>query len=155
VPVTAPGGQLSGADAVIDKDYVAARLAHELGADALVLVTGVPHVLLDFGRPSQRALDEVQVPELEQHLAAGEFAEGSMAPKVRAACQFLDGGGELAVITTPDRVSASLDGPGAGTRVVAARQHVTTGSPGARIESPGAARLESPGVTRIDEELPR
>jgi carbamate kinase len=118
VPVTQSPSGLVGVEAVIDKDYVAARLGHELGADALVMVTGVPQVLLDFGQPTQRPLSEVDVADLERHLDGEEFAEGSMAPKVRAACQFLRGGGSVAVITTPELVSASLEGRRAGTRVV-------------------------------------
>jgi carbamate kinase len=121
VPVVQSGSGLTGAEAVIDKDYVAAQLAIELGAAALVLVTGVPHVMLDFGSPAQRPLLEVDAVELESHLRAGHFAEGSMAPKVRAACRFLQTGGGLAVITTPELVPASLDGAGGGTRVVTGR----------------------------------
>jgi carbamate kinase len=118
VPVVESGGGLWGVDAVIDKDYVAAQLARELSADALVLVTGVEHILLDFGLPSQRPLLEVDARELGSHLEAGQFAEGSMAPKVRAACQFVQTGGGVAVVTTPELVAASLDGSGGGTRVV-------------------------------------
>jgi carbamate kinase len=121
VPVLAESGHLVGVDAVIDKDYVSARLAHELSADALVLVTGVPHVMVDFGRPTARPLLELSASEAGGLLAAGEFPEGSMAPKIRAARHFLDGGGQLAIVTTPDLVTAALQGPGAGTRITATR----------------------------------
>jgi carbamate kinase len=138
VPVVESGGVLSGADAVIDKDYVAAQLAHELAADALVLVTGVEHILLDFGRPTQRPLLEVDTRELGSQLLAGQFAEGSMAPKVRAACQFLQAGGTVAVVTTPELVTASLDGSGGGTRIV----------PG-----PPLAQQVAPTARRTDQEM--
>jgi carbamate kinase len=74
--------------------------------------------MLDFGRPSERPLLEMDVDEAGLHLAAGQFAEGSMAPKIRAAREFLLAGGVLGVVTTPDLVGASLAGAGAGTRVV-------------------------------------
>lgn len=119
VPVLAENGHLVGVDAVIDKDYVSARLAHELSADALVLVTGVPQVMLDFGRPTERPLLELSADDAGGLLAAGEFPEGSMAPKIRAARRFVDGGGRLAIVTTPELVTASLQGPGAGTRMTA------------------------------------
>lgn len=120
VPVLAENGRLTGVDAVIDKDYVSARLAHELSADALVLATGVAHVMLDFGGPTERPLVELSAAEAGDLLAAGEFPEGSMAPKIRAARRFLDGGGQLAVVTTPELVTQALRGPGAGTRITAA-----------------------------------
>lgn len=140
VPVVESDSGLCGADAVIDKDYVAAQLAHELAADALVLVTGVEHILLDFGLPTQRPLLEVGTRELGVHLLAGQFAEGSMAPKVRAACQFVETGGNVAVVTTPELVAASLNGLGAGTRVVA--------------DLPPAQQV-SPTARRTDQEMTR
>ena len=120
VPVLVEGGHLAGVDAVIDKDYVSARLAHELSADALVLATGVPHVMLDFGGPTERPLLELSATDAHDLLAAGAFPEGSMAPKIRAAQQFLDGGGQVAVITTPELVTAALRRSGVGTRITAA-----------------------------------
>jgi len=99
-----------GIDAVIDKDYAAQRLASSLEAEALVLVTSVESVLLDYGTPSQRAIEEMSLEDAEQHLAEGQFPEGSMAPKIRAATHFLRAGGEVAVITTPALVYASLEG---------------------------------------------
>jgi carbamate kinase len=132
VPVVQTDGGFRGADAVIDKDYVAAQLAHELTADALVLVTGVEHILLDFGLPTQRPLTEVDTHELGSHLLAGQFAEGSMAPKVRAACQFVQTGGTVAVVTTPELVAAALDGSGPGTRVVAGLPPSQQAAPTAR-----------------------
>ena len=102
--------KLNGIDAVIDKDYAAQRLAGSLLAEALVLVTGVETVMLDFGTPGQRAVEEMTVEEAERHLADGQFPPGSMGPKVRAATRFLRAGGRVAVITTPELVYPSLEG---------------------------------------------
>lgn len=128
IPVARHDGVWDGVDAVIDKDHAAAELALQLGADALVLVTGVEAVMLDFGRPTQRSLDLVDVDEVERHLADGQFPAGSMGPKMRAADRFVRGGGAVAVVTTADRAAATLragtdpgSGPGLGTRVVGAR----------------------------------
>lgn len=128
VPVVPAGDGYRGVDAVIDKDYAAERLASGLGARALVLVTGVESVLLNYGTPGQRAIEEIHVAEAERHLADGQFPEGSMAPKMRAAIRFLRGGGDVAVITTPALVHASLEGTVSeleghtGTRIVRVRR---------------------------------
>jgi carbamate kinase len=119
VPVAADGHRLAGVDAVIDKDLAAALLASAVGAQALVLVTDVDTVMLDFGTPRQRAITTVGADEMRQHLLAGQFPEGSMGPKVRAALQFLDAGGGCAVITRPWLVPSALSGdPGRSTRIV-------------------------------------
>jgi carbamate kinase len=129
IPVVSagPGRGYRGIEAVIDKDYAAQRLATALEAQALVLVTSVEAVLLDYGTPRQRATLEMSLEEAERHLAAGQFAEGSMGPKIRAATRFLHAGGEVAVITTPALVYASLEGTVSelegttGTRIVRVR----------------------------------
>jgi carbamate kinase len=110
IPVVATALGHKGVDAVIDKDYAAQRLASSLEAQALVLVTSVESVLLDYGTPTQRAIEEMSLEDAEHHLDAGQFAEGSMGPKIRAATRFLRSGGEVAVITTPALVYASLEG---------------------------------------------
>lgn len=113
-------------DAVIDKDYAAERLATSLRAEALVMITGVSHVFLDYGTSHEHAIREMTAEEAERRLTAGQFPEGSMAPKIRAAVTFLGAGGEAAVITSPERAADSLNerlcarGRG-GTRIVAAR----------------------------------
>ncbi len=123
VPVVRNESGLVGVDAVIDKDRSAARLASSLGAEALVLVTGVDHAMVDFGTPRQRALTEVSVDEAQRHLDDGQFPPGSMGPKVEAAIQFIREGGAVAVITTARLAAQSLDdaatdGTSAGTRIV-------------------------------------
>jgi carbamate kinase len=123
VPVVRGQNGFQGVDAVIDKDYAAQQLATALAAEALVLVTGVDSVLLHYGTPEQVPIREMSVTEAEQYLELGEFPEGSMGPKVRAAIQFLRRGGEIAVVTTPALVYASLEGTMSGLE----------GEPGTRI----------------------
>jgi carbamate kinase len=130
VPIVRTATGYSGVDAVIDKDYAAQQLATSLAAEALVLVTGVESVLLDYGTPHQRPIEEIACPEAQQYLAEGQFPEGSMGPKVRAAIRFLRHGGEVAVITSPELVYASLEGTVSqlegtvGTRIVRVRASV-------------------------------
>jgi carbamate kinase len=116
VPVVRDDG-LRGVEAVVDKDRTSRLLASELGADTLVVLTDVEYAYAGFGGPDQRPLREVTADALRAHLDAGEFAPGSMRPKVEACLGFVDGDGERAVITTPDRLGPALDGE-AGTQIV-------------------------------------
>jgi carbamate kinase len=111
VPVALDDAGHRGVEAVVDKDYAALRLATAIGAEALVLVTGIPAVQLDYGKPTQRSQHVLTVDEAEEHLAAGHFPPGSMGPKVDAAIRFIHDGGSVAVITTAELASATLDGP--------------------------------------------
>jgi carbamate kinase len=116
-------GRLAGVDAVIDKDYAAATLATAVGAQALVIVTAVEAVQLDYGTATQRRLPQIGVTQAEAYLAAGQFPDGSMAPKIRAAARFLRSGGEIVVITTAALAAASLravdpDDLSVGTRII-------------------------------------
>jgi carbamate kinase len=106
-------------DAVIDKDRAACLIAQQLGAQALLLVTAVDRVMIDFGRPTESGLGTITADEAARHLAEGQFPPGSMGPKIEAALRFLDEGGELAVITSPAMLAATLAGHGAaaGTRI--------------------------------------
>ncbi|MHB1931721.1 MAG: carbamate kinase [Thermoplasmata archaeon] len=115
------GGRYRGIDAVIDKDRSAALIARSLGATALVIVTDVPAVAVGFGRPEQRWLGAVTDRELAGPARRGEFAEGSMGPKVRAVLDFLRGGRGRAIITDIPSLGAALRGR-AGTRVRPARR---------------------------------
>ena len=87
--VRGDGGSLVGVDAVVDKDYTAAALATAIGAQALVIMTAVEAVQVDFGTATPRRLGQIDVAQAEAHLAARQFPEGSMGPKIRAATQFL------------------------------------------------------------------
>lgn len=103
-----PDGRLRGVDAVIDKDLASSLLATAIGADLLVISTAVPQVCLNFGRPEQRALGRVSLPELKQFALEGHFAPGSMLPKVQAVIGFLERGGRKAVITNPESLTEAL-----------------------------------------------
>ena len=122
IPVVADGHGYRGVDAVIDKDHAAQVLAASLGAEALVLLTGVRNVAIDYGTPREHAITDLSAEEAERLLADGQFAEGSMAPKIRAGVEFLRGGGRVVVISTPDGALEALgDAPGhTGTRITAA-----------------------------------
>jgi len=117
VPVVREEG-LRGVEAVVDKDRTSQLLATALGAERLVVLTDVEHAYVNFGEAEQRPLERIAAADLRDHLDAGEFDEGSMQPKVEACLRFVEAGGECAIITTPDRLAAALDGE-AGTRVVA------------------------------------
>jgi carbamate kinase len=110
-------GALTGAAAVIDKDLAASLMAHGLGADLLVITTAVEQVCLDYGKPTQRALPRLTVAEARRHLAEGQFAPGSMLPKIQAMVSFLEGGGREGLITDPTHLAAALEGR-TGTRMV-------------------------------------
>ncbi len=119
IPVVADeNGDLSGVAAVIDKDLASALLATEVGADLLLISTAVEHVALDFGTPSQRWVDRLTLDEVKAYLGEGvHFAEGSMAPKMRAVVQFLEAGGKEALITNPVNLERAMAGE-TGTRIV-------------------------------------
>jgi len=110
-------GDLKGVEAVIDKDLASGLLARSMGADALVLPTGVEKVALDFNKPTQRWLDRMTVSEAKKHYADQQFDAGSMGPKVAALIDFVGGGGRLGLITDPPNVARALRGE-TGTRVV-------------------------------------
>jgi carbamate kinase len=98
VPVVLHSGAYRGVEAVVDKDRSAARLAAVTDAEQLVILTEVPRVQVGFGTPDARELDRLTVSEARALLAAGEFPEGSMGPKVEACCDFIASGGARAVI---------------------------------------------------------
>jgi carbamate kinase len=98
VPVVEVGDDLVGVEAVVDKDLTAARLALLVEADQLVVLTEVAQVQIGFGTPHAESLAHLAVDEAKRLLAAGEFPEGSMGPKVRACVEFVSAGGRRAVI---------------------------------------------------------
>jgi carbamate kinase len=116
-PVVRRRGRWEGVDAVIDKDLAAALAAHQLGADTLAIVTDVRGAAVGFGTAHPRWLGEVSLAELQAHARRGEFAAGSMGPKVEAGLRFLRGGGRRFVITEPTSLAEALRGR-AGTRVL-------------------------------------
>jgi len=112
-------GELTGIAAVIDKDHACALLANEIEAELLLITTAVEKVALDFGQPTQRWLDRMTLSEAKEYLAEGtHFLPGSMAPKIEAVVDFLERGGDTAIITDPENVERALEGE-TGTRIVA------------------------------------
>lgn len=105
---------LEGIDAVIDKDLASAMLADQIKADAFYILTDIAKVCINFNKPNQKELDVMTVTEAKEYLAQGQFAEGSMAPKVRAAIQFVENGGKETIITT----AAFLGDKNSGTRII-------------------------------------
>ena len=110
-------GRLRGVEAVVDKDLSAALLARSVAADVLVIATDVEAVQLGFGTDRARPLARTTPSQLRALAAAGEFASGSMAPKVEAAARFVLAGGRYAVIASLDRIADAASGH-AGTLVV-------------------------------------
>jgi carbamate kinase len=117
IPVLQTPGGLRGVEAVIEKDLATVALARDLGADTVLFLTGIDRVAVDFGRPGQRFLDRLTVAEARRLLAAGEFPPGSMGPKIEAAIEFVERGGQRALITSLDRIAESVAGR-AGTSIV-------------------------------------
>lgn len=121
--VRRPDGTLAGVEAVVDKDRAAALLAKSVGADQLVIVTGVDRVAIGFNTPRQKELEVLPADRALHYLAAGEFPPGSMGPKIEAALAFLAGGGREVIITSPRVLRLALEG-GHGTRVVEGQKRI-------------------------------
>jgi carbamate kinase len=118
IPVVRRHGRYEGVEAVIDKDRASALLAIRLKADVLVFSTGVDRVAWHFGRPDQRFLDRLTLPQARTFLNQGEFPPGSMGPKIEAATDFLSAGGRRAVVTSAENIACAVRGE-AGTQILA------------------------------------
>ena len=116
IPVIEKDGKLLGVPAVIDKDFASAKLAELVHADALVILTAVDRVAINWGKPDQKSLERMTCAEAEQYCKEGHFAPGSMLPKVQAAMSFAKTGGE-AIIASLENAAAALRGE-SGTKVV-------------------------------------
>ena len=103
-------GDLEGVDVVIDKDLASGVLARGIKADCLMMLTGVEHVFLNFKQSNERALSRLTVKEAHKYLKEGHFLPGSMGPKIQAAINFLNWGGELVIITSIDKVKVAFEG---------------------------------------------
>lgn len=103
-----------GMEAVIDKDLASALAAVEMKADEFYILTDVPKVYINFRKENEQALDEISVNEAKRYLEEGQFTEGSMAPKIRAALYFVENGGKECIITE----AGQLGNPHCGTRIV-------------------------------------
>ena len=117
IPVLAQNNKLQGASAVIEKDLAAGKLAEKLDADMLVILTSVDKVCLNFGKKDETKLDTLSVADAKKYLAEGQFEEGTMAPKIEAAIDFI---GESAIrsvlITKLNKDDAEISG-GLGTLI--------------------------------------
>jgi carbamate kinase len=112
-------GVYRGVEAVIDKDLASAHVAASLGMPVLAITTGVERVAIHYRKPDQRDLERVTLSEIRGYLADGEFPEGSMGPKIRAAIEFLENGGEEVVITSLACLEQALTGArGTGTHIL-------------------------------------
>ena len=119
IPVIVKDGLLYGTPAVIDKDYASEKLAELIDADMLIILTAVEKVAVNFGKPDQAWLDKMTVKEAEMYSQQGQFAPGSMLPKVKACMQFAESKkGRVALITSLDKALQALNGE-TGTRIVA------------------------------------
>ena len=103
-------GQWRGIEAVIDKDYASAKLAADLNADTFIILTGVPKVAIDFGKPTERFLERMTVAEAEKYMAEGQFPAGSMGPKIDSALQFVRATKKQVLITDVDVLREAIEG---------------------------------------------
>ncbi|MCZ6529585.1 MAG: carbamate kinase [Chloroflexi bacterium] len=110
-------GNLTGVEAVIDKDFASALLASQIGADLLLISTAVPQIALNYGQPEQQWIDTMTLAEAKAYMEQGHFAKGSMEPKVQAIINYLEAGGKEALVTDPDNIERALAGE-TGTRIV-------------------------------------
>jgi len=111
IPVTTDGHHLKGAAAVIDKDFASAVLAKQVDADALIILTAVEKVAINFGKPEEKWLSKMTPAEARQYITEGHFAPGSMLPKVEAALEFAESGdGKTALITLLEKARDGIAG---------------------------------------------
>ena len=111
IPVIYEGTRYKGVDAVIDKDFAAAKMAALIDADVFIILTAVDHVFVNFGKPDQKALETTSVADMKQYISEDQFAPGSMLPKVEAAIDFAESkAGRRAIIASLEKASETLDG---------------------------------------------
>jgi carbamate kinase len=109
-------GSLRGVEAVIDKDFASSRLAIDIKADTLLILTAIEKVCRDFGRPNQQTIDKLNCTQARELLEEGHFGKGSMEPKIRAAIEFLEKRDGEVIITLPETAVKALHGK-TGTRI--------------------------------------
>ena len=98
-------GMLQPLEAVIDKDNASALMAAKIGADEFYILTDVPFVYANYGTPEQKILELLDAKDVKKYIADGTFGEGNMSPKIQAALNFVEGGGEKSVITEATQLS--------------------------------------------------
>lgn len=112
IPVIWRNGKLQGVEAVIDKDRASAWLASRLAADLFVIATDTDYVYLNYKKPAQTALQQVDAHELEEYAQAGHFPPGNMGPKIESVLRFLRQGGKEAIITSCENLCQAVEGCG-------------------------------------------
>ncbi|MCL2747004.1 MAG: carbamate kinase [Coriobacteriia bacterium] len=118
IPIVKRGHRYEGIDAVVDKDFAASKLAELIDADYFIILTAVDQVALNFGTPEQVNLSELTVEEARKHIADGQFAPGSMLPKVEAAISYAEAKrGRSAIITSLEKAAEALEGS-TGTKII-------------------------------------
>jgi carbamate kinase len=103
-------GNLVGVEAVIDKDFAGSLLAASLRADLFLISTAVEKVAINYNKPDQQWLDRLTLADARRYLAEGQFAKGSMGPKIEAIIKYLEQGGKQALITDPQNIDRALEG---------------------------------------------
>lgn len=116
IPVVCEDNHYRGIEAVIDKDLASSLLARQLDAQRLIIITDIDAVYLDYGKPTQRPLGLVALEDIKSHFADGQFPEGSMGSKMKAVIEFLEYGGDSAIVTQPGDLLAAVRGE-AGTTI--------------------------------------
>ncbi|MEI2354788.1 carbamate kinase [Mesobacillus zeae] len=111
IPVSKDNSRLIGIEAVIDKDFASEKLAELVDADAFLVLTAVENVAINFGKPEQKNLENLSLAEANQYIEEGQFAPGSMLPKVQAAIQFAESGtGRKSYITSLEHAYDAIAG---------------------------------------------
>ncbi len=116
IPVARKNGQFVDVEAVIDKDRATEVLATQIDADILMIITDVSNAYVNFGKPDQKSIGKITIEEMKK-IFDGQFAKGSMKPKVGSAIRFIENGGTLSIITSPENAIDALKDK-AGTRLV-------------------------------------
>jgi carbamate kinase len=117
IPVIEENGKLKGVEAVIDKDLAGERVAEAVDADVLLILTDVNGAAINYKKPDEKWLRKITVAEAKKYLQEGQFAKGSMEPKMRAAIRFIEWGGKRAIITSLDKAYDAIEGK-TGTEIV-------------------------------------
>jgi carbamate kinase len=121
IPVIINGnGLFQGVEAVIDKDYAASLIASEAKAELFIILTNVSRVSLNYNKPDEESISVMTVDEAKEYLAQGQFPPGSMGPKIEAAIDYIQNGGEKVIITSANHLKASLINR-SGTKIIAGR----------------------------------
>ncbi len=120
-------GNLAGVEGVIDKDLASSLLASELNADLLLISTAVEKAALNFKKPNQLDLDRITLSEAKRYYEEGHFAKGSMGPKIKAIINYLEHGGQAALITMPETIGKALAAQ-TGTWIIPDNQDIKKGS---------------------------